>query len=591
MKLYFALFFLIVLVVNFKSCTSEDLKLLILHNNDMHGRFEQTSPRSGVCKSADKKTDNCVGGFARTAHVIREARQEAQDRKGPNVLYLNAGDTYTGTPWFSVHRWKIVADFLNLLHPDVASFGNHEFDDKVAGVLPYIGAATFPIVAANLDFSKEPALQATNVSKSYVLEVAGKKIGVIGYLTPETAQIAAPENVIFLDEVAAIKEESERLDKEGVKIIIALGHSGYETDKKIAKEVPLVDLVVGGHTNTFLWNGPKPDLEEVQGPYPTIVQQSSGKKVPVVQAYAYTKYMGRLNIVFNDDGDAIDYHGQPQLLNKTVPQDQDFLNLLEVYRPEVDALDHEVVGRTRVLLDGSVESCRHKECNFANMVTDAYVTYHSSVYGGSFWTDTPIAIINGGGIRNSIEAKEIDGKITRGELLGAMPFQDSIVSMTLNGTDLLKSLEIGVRSNGETSFGELLQVAGIHYTVDRSKPVGSRVIEAKARCGLCNVPVYEPILGHKTYRIITTGFLNTGGDGHHIIRDKGYNKVIEDLTDIDTVVWYMNKATPVYPEEEERLIVVKAKDAKKGSGGGAGRLKVASIFILVLSGLGLSVLR
>ncbi|KAF2905911.1 hypothetical protein ILUMI_00261, partial [Ignelater luminosus] len=452
------------------------------------------------------------------------------------------------------------------------SFGNHEFDMKVEGVIPYINAAKFPIVAANLDFSKEPELQATNVTKSVVLEVSGKKIGVIGYLTPETAQISAPENVIFLDEVASIKTESEKLDKDGVKIIIALGHSGYEMDKKIAKEVPLVDLVVGGHTNTFLWNGPKPDLEEVEGDYPTVIQQSSGKKVPVVQAYAYTKYMGYLNIVFNDQGDAIKYEGLPKLLNGSIPQENDALSLLEKYRPEVEALDKEVTGNSLVTLDGDAKSCRVKECNFANFICDAYVAYHSSVYAGSYWTDTPIAIINGGGVRNSIEPKSTHGKITRGELLGAMPFQDTIFTMNMKGSDLWETLEIGVRSNGETSRGEFIQSSGLRYKVNTANPVGSRIEEVKVRCGFCEVPAYEPLKRDKVYKIITTGFLNSAGDGHTAIRDGGYNKSAIDLLDLDIVAWYMNKTSPIYPEESERVVV-------RHSGGR--RNEMVSIFVLL----------
>lgn len=87
-----------------------DLQLTILHNNDMHGRFEETSRNSGTCRNA---SSGCIGGFARTAHEIRRFRQAKKE-----VLYLNAGDTYVGTAWFSVHKWRICSQFLNLLKPD-----------------------------------------------------------------------------------------------------------------------------------------------------------------------------------------------------------------------------------------------------------------------------------------------------------------------------------------------------------------------------------------------------------------------------------------------------------------------------------------
>lgn len=86
------------------------------------------------------------------------------------------------------------------------------------------------------------------------------------------------------------------MKSQDVKTIIALGHSGYEKDQEIAKNCPLVDVVVGGHSNTFLYTGIEPDIEKSRGPYPTIVKQASGKEVPVVQAYAYTKYMGKLEL-------------------------------------------------------------------------------------------------------------------------------------------------------------------------------------------------------------------------------------------------------------------------------------------------------
>lgn len=86
------------------------------------------------------------------------------------------------------------------------------------------------------------------------------------------------------------------MDKNGVKVIIALGHSGYILDMDIAKNCPLVDVVVGGHSHSFLYSGNKTHIEQVVGPYPTVITQDSGKRVPVVQAYAYTKYMGELKL-------------------------------------------------------------------------------------------------------------------------------------------------------------------------------------------------------------------------------------------------------------------------------------------------------
>ena len=107
---------------------------------------------------------------------------------------------------------------------------------------------------------------------------------------------------------------------EGVDILIALGHSGYTEDMRIAKEVPDIDVVVGGHSNTFLYSGDKPSNEPIEGPYPTLITQpgtgSKPKVVPVVQAYAYTKYLGYLKLTFDKNGDLSHHEGQPILLSQ-----------------------------------------------------------------------------------------------------------------------------------------------------------------------------------------------------------------------------------------------------------------------------------
>jgi len=150
--------------------------------------------------------------------------------------------------------------------------------------------------------------------------VSGKKIGIIGYLTPETEVLSSSENVIFKDEVQSIREEVEKLKEQGVNIFIALGHSGFETDKRIAREVEDIDLVIGGHTNTFLYHGSPPDVEIPEGLYPTEVVQKSGRKAYVVQAYAYTKYLGNFTATFNARGEITHIQGNPILVDASVKE-------------------------------------------------------------------------------------------------------------------------------------------------------------------------------------------------------------------------------------------------------------------------------
>ena len=106
-----------------------NFELIILHNNDMHARFEQTGVLSDKCTKEDAAINKCYGGFARVAHEVREYRTKAAAGEIPSVLYLNAGDTYTGTPWFALYKDEIASDFLKILKPDaIVSFKNFEHE-------------------------------------------------------------------------------------------------------------------------------------------------------------------------------------------------------------------------------------------------------------------------------------------------------------------------------------------------------------------------------------------------------------------------------------------------------------------------------
>lgn len=98
------------------------LDLILLHNNDMHAHFEQSDASTGKCQSNDAKANKCYGGFARVSHLIKTFRADAENG-GPPVLYLNAGDTYAGTPWFSIFKHKISYEFMNILKPDAMVSG------------------------------------------------------------------------------------------------------------------------------------------------------------------------------------------------------------------------------------------------------------------------------------------------------------------------------------------------------------------------------------------------------------------------------------------------------------------------------------
>uniref|UniRef100_A0A182P8Z7 Apyrase n=1 Tax=Anopheles epiroticus TaxID=199890 RepID=A0A182P8Z7_9DIPT len=543
-----------------------DLELIILHNNDMHARFEQTGAYSNDCQPADVASNRCYGGFARVAHKVREYRA-AEASGGLPVLYLNAGDTYTGTPWFSVYKDNITAAFLNVLKPDAISLGNHEFDLGVEGLVPFLNEVDFPVLVTNLDLSKTPEMQTTkSLQRSIVFTKAGVRIGVIGYLTPETKQLSPINTVEFLDEIEAINKEATALKSQGVHILIALGHSGLERDKEIAAQCPDVDLVIGGHSHTFLYSGAAPDVEEPAGPYPVMVKNAAGKEVPVVQAYAYTKYLGYLHLQFDAEGNLIELDGTPLLLNGTVERDSDVLQLLELYRPGILALDAQI-GHTNVFLDSS--RCRFEECNIGNMIADSLVITYATTREQSndgYWTDAAIGFIQGGGIRASLNA----GPITMKDLKTVLPFGNAMVVAEITGAQLRQMLEQSVhRYDGVSGYGEFLQMAGVNVEYDLSRPPMQRVLQVKVRCARCQVPAYGPLNDEDHYRVILSQFLYDGGDGYEML--PGSPKQLLTFGEYEITEEYLKRYSPIYPAIEWRIRMegtpaVTTTDGPEGTG-------------------------
>ncbi|ALC41076.1 veil, partial [Drosophila busckii] len=559
-------------------------ELIVLHNNDMHARFEQTNARSGQCTADDAKADKCYGGFARVAHEVRKYREEAK-KGGTPVFYLNAGDTYTGTAWFAVFKDKIASAFLNKLQPDAISLGNHEFDKNVEGLIPFLNDVQFPVLACNLDLSKEPELAATKLTNSTVLETNGVKIGVIGYLTPETKNLTSVNDVMYNEEIVSINEEAARLKAQGIKIIIALGHSGYQKDQQIALHCPEVDIVIGGHSHTYLdSNKPIADKDDTnaeanRGPFPTVVEQPSGKKVPVVQAYAYTKYLGKLHLQFDAEGNLLHFDGEPILLNATIPQDPEILQLLEYYRPNITSLEQQIVGYTKTFLEGG--TCRLQECNLGNLIADSMV--HTRVLedeSGKFWTDAPIALLQGGGIRSSIE-KNVNGSITGSDVLTVLPFENALYITRISGKTLMAALERSAAIRNADSNGGFLQFSGINVVYDYDMEEGHHVVSAMVRCAECAVPIYSPLNETSYYKVVVSEFLLNGGDGYVMKeKDEPFTLLLKK-NDQFAFAQYLEARHYVYPALEGRIVI---RGPTENKDDGAASI-IASVSLIMFSTL------
>ena len=240
------------------------IRLTILHTNDLHSRIEPFPEGSGQWAG--------LGGMARRAALIKDIRS-----KEPNVLLLDSGDIFQGTPYFNFFGGELEYKLMSQMAYDASTLGNHDFDNGLEGLQRQLPNATFPFLIANYDFSK--TLLAGRFVPYKVFEKQGVRIGVFG-LGIELAGLVADKNfggTVYLDPIAKAREMVTQLrGPEKCDLVICLSHLGYKyagdklDDRKLAAQVSGVDLILGGHTHTFM-DAPEP-IVSPDG-HPTLINQ------------------------------------------------------------------------------------------------------------------------------------------------------------------------------------------------------------------------------------------------------------------------------------------------------------------------------
>ncbi|MCO5150703.1 MULTISPECIES: 5'-nucleotidase C-terminal domain-containing protein [unclassified Shinella] len=477
-----------------------DYELNILHINDLHSRIEAINKFDSTCSAEEEGKGECFGGVARLKTAIDTQRQALT---GKNVLLLNAGDNFQGSLFYTTYKGAVEAEFLNLMKFDAMTVGNHEFDDSEDGLATFLDKVQFPVVTANVAASASSKI-GDRIKPFIVLDQGGQKIGIVGAVANDTAELSSPgPNVLIGDDVADITAAIGELKKQGVNKIIALTHVGYPRDLAAIAKIPDVDVVVGGHTNTFLSN----TSDKAEGPYPTLVDNPGGYKVPVVQAAAYSKYLGNLKVVFDDAGVVKESSGEPVLIDGSIKPDEAVLARIKELGGPIEELKNKIVAESAAPIDGSREVCRAAECAMGNLVADAILDRTKS-------QGMTIAITNGGGLRASIDG----GPVSMGEVLSVLPFQNTVATFQLKGSDLVAALENGL-GQIEEGAGRFPQVSGMKYSFDKSKPAGSRVVSVEVKEGEAFVPL-DPA---KTYGIVSNNYMRAGGDGYSVFAKAGQN--------------------------------------------------------------------
>ncbi|WP_170337680.1 bifunctional metallophosphatase/5'-nucleotidase [Ruegeria arenilitoris] len=501
-----------------------DYKLTILHTNDFHSRFEPINKYDSGCGAEDNAEGKCFGGSARLVTAVNDARARAE-----NSILVDGGDQFQGSLFYTYYKGKVAAEFMNKLGYDAMTVGNHEFDDGPEVLAGFVDAVEFPILMSNANIENEELLT-DRIKKSTVIEVGGEKIGLIGLTPEDTDELASPgPNVVFSDPVPAVQAEVDKLTGEGINKIIVLSHSGYGVDQRVAQETTGVDVIVGGHSNTYLSN----TSDKAAGPYPTVVNG-----VQIVQAYAYGKFLGELNVTFDDDGNVVQAVGEPLIMDNTVTEDQAALDRIAELAKPLDEIRNKVVANAAAPIEGDRSICRVQECEMGNLVADAMLARVAD-------QGVQIAIANSGGLRASIDA----GDVTMGEVLTVLPFQNTLSTFEISGQGIIDALENGV-SQVEEVKGRFPQVAGLKFTWDPSvSPNEGRVTEVMVAEG----DGYVPIDPAKTYLVVTNNYVRNGGDGYKMFsgEDKNAYDFGPDLADVTAE--YLAANAPYTPYLDGRI--------------------------------------
>ncbi|KAA9388236.1 5'-nucleotidase C-terminal domain-containing protein [Neorhizobium galegae] len=509
-----------------------DFELNILHINDFHSRLESINATDSTCSAEDEGKGVCFGGAARLLTAINQTRA-ALKAENKNVILLNGGDNFQGSLFYTTYKGAAEAEALNAMKFDAMTVGNHEFDDSDDVLATFLDKIQFPVVTANVVPSAAAKI-GNRIKPSLVLTVGGQKVGIVGAVTNDTAEIANPgPNITIADDVAKITEAVQGLKAQGVDKIIALTHVGYPRDLALIAKIPDVDVVVGGHTHTLLSNVAK----GAEGPYPTWSDNPGGYKVPVVQAYQYSKYLGDIKIVFDDSGVVKSAEGEPILMDKSITPDPVFLARVAELKKPIEDMKKKVVGASEAVIDGDRRVCRAKECSMGNLVADAMLDRTKG-------QGIAIAIQNGGGLRASIDA----GEVTQGEVVSVLPFQNTLATFQLTGADVVKALENGV-SQIDDGAGRFPQVAGLKYSFDKSKPAGAKVSDVQVKEGDKFVPI-DPA---KTYGVVTNNFMRAGGDGYAIFKTGGKNAYDYGPDLADVTAEFVAARNPYKPYTDGRI--------------------------------------
>jgi 5'-nucleotidase len=437
------------------------VKVTFLHVNDVYS----FTPVDGGAR----------GGLARVLTLKKQISAE-----NPNTIFTMGGDTISPSVESRTYRGAQMIDAWNAVGLDYAVLGNHEFDFKTADLLARMKESKFQWLGANVIESKTKKIFAD--TPPYIIrEIGGVKVGIIGFLLPETKQTSSMDETLEVaDFCQTAKKYVPMMRKKGAKTIVGLTHLFMEQDKKLAKCADF-DLILGGHEHTLL--------------------QSSSNDTPIFKMTADARELGKFDLFINKTTgklEQMDWEIIP--VNDKIADAPEFASVVDKYKDLLQKLA-EPIGMTAVELDATSFSSRNTETNIGNFIADSYRTV----------TNSDIGFVNGGSIRADLTYNP--GVLTKRDVLSILPFNNPIVKVEISGKLLREVLEHGVARSAEDSEpGRFPQVSGVTFAYDISKPAGNRTSEITVG----GMALDE----NKNYTLATSDFIvSRGGDGYTMFKN------------------------------------------------------------------------
>lgn len=516
--------------------TEQDLTghIVILHTNDVHG---------------------AIGEYAKVA-ALKQAYQAA----GAYVLLADAGDFIQGDPTVSASQGKTAIELMNLAGYDVAAPGNHEFDYGYPNLKTLVGEADFPILAANVRYDNAAALG----DQTTFTTTDGKKIGIFGLDTPETATKAHPDKIKGVSFLAAqemfdcAQAQVDALKADGCDYIICLGHLGIDAESTGNRSIDLLEKVTG--IDVFIDGHSHSTLEEIKE-----ATNGTGKVGDTVLTSTGTKLANVGMVDISPDGTISTSSLATSEL--TVTPDAKVAARAEEIQKEIDADYGTVFAKTEVALDGEKANVRTGETNLGDLIADAMLWQAGLLDEG-----VDAAVTNGGGIRASIAA----GDITKKDINTVLPFGNTLYVVKVTGAELLEALEASTYCTPE-AIGGFPQVAGIEFTVNTGAQFDTKELYPGSTYGKpasINRVMIQTVGGEafnpeETYTIVTNDFMGAGGDTYYAFKaaSSGYDSGVpldEVVMDYITSELKGVVSKAQYGETDNRIHTISYNDVKAG---------------------------